>query len=177
MPPKCPVNKVTPYVHRGSNKTQVQSDALVSVQPSTSSPANLNGSIVDFKPQNVLDRFDHAYLKIALNNGSGAPCTLTPSPFLLNYWQIYGGNGNNLLFQQYGYELWHEIVTYYTFEWNILKNLVGSNANYSTAGFTLAAGASSNIYIPLASLFMAARLFLQGLNDNLLIRFTFQPST
>ena len=165
------------YVHRGANMTEVQSDAIVSVQPSTSSPANLNGSIVDFKPQNIVDRFDHAYLKIGLNNPTGAVCTLTPSPFLLNYWQIYGGNGNNLLFQQYGYELWHEIVTYSnTLEWNTLQYLVGSDAAYYTAGFSIAAGASTNIYIPLSSVFMAARLFLQGLNDNLLIRFTFQPS-
>lgn len=167
----------TVLIHRSANMTEVQADALVSVQPTTSTPPNLNGSIVDFKPQNIVDRFDHAYLRISLINNDAAPCTITPSPFLLNYWQIYGGNGNNLLFQQYGYELWTEIVTFAnTFEWNTLQNLVGSNANYSTAGVTLAAGASTTLYIPLFSVFTAARIFLQGLNDNMLIRFTFQPS-
>ena len=165
-------------VHRTANLTEVQADALVSVQPTTSTPANINGAQVDFKPQNVIDRFDHAYLKITFVNNDVAACTLTPSPFLLNYWQIYGGNGNNLLFQQYGYELWNEIVTYSnTLEWNIMQYLVGSNANYSTAGVTIAAGGSTSLYIPLASVFMSSRIFLQGLNDNMLIRFTFQPST
>jgi hypothetical protein len=165
-------------VHRTANLTEVQADAIVSVQPTTSTPANINGSIVDFKPQNVIDRFDHAYLKISFVNNDAAPCTIVPSPFLLNYWQIFAGNGNNMLYQQYGYELWQEIVTYSnTLEWNTLQNLVGSNATYSTAGVTIAAGGTTSLYIPLASVFMASRIFLQGLNDNLLIRFTFQPST
>lgn len=165
------------YIHRTANMTEVQADALVSVQPTTSTPPNLNGSIVDFKPQNIVDRFDHAYLRISLTNNDVAACTITPSPFLLNYWQIFGGNGNNLLFQQYGYELWTEIVTFSnTLEWNTLQNLVGSNAAYSTAGVVIAPAASTTLYIPLASVFMASRLFLQGLNDNMLIRFTFAPS-
>lgn len=165
------------YIHRSANDTEVQSDALVSVQPTTSNVPNLNGTIVDFKPQNVIDRFDHAYLKINLINNDANPCTIVPSPLLLNYWQIYGGNGNNLLFQQYGNELWLEIASFSnTLEWNIMQYLVGSNATYSTAGITLAAGASTNIYIPLASVFMSARLFLEGLNDNMLLRFTFNPS-
>ena len=46
-------------IHRSANLTEVQADALVSVQPTTSTPPNLNGSIVDFKPQNIVDRFDH----------------------------------------------------------------------------------------------------------------------
>lgn len=166
------------YIHKQSNLTELQSDALVSVQPTTSTPANLNGSIVDFKPQDVIDRFDHAYLKIALINNDVAPCTIVPSPFLLNLWQIYGGNGNQILFQQYGYELWNEIASFSNLmEWNILQFLVGSNATYSTAGVTLAAGASTNLYIPLFSVFAACRFFLQGLNDYMLIRFAFQPSS
>lgn len=166
------------YVHRTANITEVQSDALVSVQPTTSTPPNLNGSIVDFKPQNVIDRFDHGYLKINLTNNDAAPCTITPSPLLLNYWQIFGGNGNNLLFQQYGYELWYEIASYSnTMEWDgNMSNLIGSSPTYSTAGVTIAAGASTPLYIPLASVFAPSRIFLEGLNDNMLIRFTFNPS-
>src|SRR5277367_7167768 len=99
----------TVHIHRSANSTEVSSDAIVSVQPSTSSVANLNGTIVDFKPQNVIDRFDHAYLKIALINNDVASCTVVPGPLLLNYWQLYGQNGNTLLFQQYGVELWNEL--------------------------------------------------------------------
>jgi hypothetical protein len=166
------------YIHRGANNTEVSADALVSVQPTTSNVANLDGTIVDFKPQSVIDRFDHAYLKIGFINNSVAPCTIVPSPLLLNYWQIYGGNGNNLLFQQYGYELWNEIASFSnTLEWNIMQFLVGSNATYSTAGVTLAAAATTSLYIPLASVFMSARLYVPGLKDNMIIRFTFNPSS
>jgi hypothetical protein len=166
------------YVHRQANQTEVSTDAFVAVQPSTSTPANLNGAIVDFKPQNIIDRWDHAYLKISLTNNDASSCTVTPSPLLLQSWQLFGQNGNSLLFQQYGYEIWVEVASFSnTFEWAQMLNLVGSSSAYATTGVVIAAGASTNLYIPLASVFMPARLFLEGLNDNVLIRFNFQPST
>lgn len=166
------------YIHKSANVTEVSADNLVAVQPTTSTPPNLNGSVVDFKPQSgVTDRFDHAWLRISLTNNDANPCTIVPSPFLLNYWQIYGSNGNALLFQQYGYEIWNEIASFSnTLEWNQLGILVGSNNTYSTAGVTLASGASTVLYIPLFSVFASSRFFLEGLNDYLLIRFTFNPS-
>jgi hypothetical protein len=126
----------------------------------------------------VIDRWDHAYLKIGLINNDASSCTVTPSPYLLNFWQIFGGNGNTQLFMQYGYELWLECASFSnTLEWNQMQYLVGSNGSYSTAGVVLTAGSSTNLYIPLASVFMPARIFLEGLNDNMLIRFTFNPSS
>lgn len=165
------------FIHRQANNTEVSADALVAVQPSTATPANLNGAVVDYKPNAVIDRWDHAYLKISLTNNDASSCTVTTAPHLLNFWSIFGGNGNALLFQQYGYEIWNEVCSFSnTFEWAQMLNLVGSSAAYATTGVVIASGASTNLYIPLFSVFSPCRLFLEGLNDNLLIRFTFQPS-
>lgn len=58
-----------------------------------------------------------------------------------------------------------------------IKYLLGSNSAYSTAGVVIANGASTNLYIPLVSIFSSSRLFLGGLRDDPLIRFVFNPAS
>ena len=90
---------------------------------------------------------------------------------------MYGQNGSDLLIQQYGTEIWLEQSYYDYIDWEGgLKYLVGSNSNYSTAGVVIANGASTNLYIPMASIWAAARLYVAGLKNDLLFRFTFNPA-
>lgn len=167
------------YIHRSANATEVSADALVSIQPTTTVPNTLNSAQVQFRPQDgITDRFDHAYLKINVSNNSGATTVITPTPFLLSYWQLFGANGNVLLLQQYATEIWLEICAFFDYsDWLITQELIGSNANYSAAGITIANGASTNLYIPLITLFTAARLYLPGMKDQLLFNFQFAPSS
>src|ERR1700679_164786 len=95
------------YIHKQANTTEVSADALVSIQPMTSTPSTLNGAVVDFRPDNgIVSRWDYAFLKLNITNSTGASCTLVPSQFLLQYIQVFGANGNVLLLQMYGTELW-----------------------------------------------------------------------
>lgn len=162
-----------------ANVTIVSADAMVAINAQTAVPANLGGAVVDFRPQEgIVQRFSHVFLRIQLTNTTGSSLTIVPAQFLLNFLQIYGANGNTLLFQTYGSnsEIFLENIWLSYDDWFVMAPLVGSTTNYSTAGVAIANGANTTMYIPVLSMLSSSHLFLQGLTDQLLIRFTFQSS-
>lgn len=163
-----------------ADRTSVSADGYVGINAQTSVPTNLGGAVIDFRPQEgILQRFSHMFLRISLQNSSGASLTIVPSQFMCNFIQIYGQNGNQLLYQTFGSngEIFFENLFYNYDDWILLAPLVGSNAAYSTAGIVIANTASVVTFIPLTSMLSSAHLYLQGLKDQLLIRFTFQPAS
>lgn len=166
-------------VHPESTSVTAQSDCLVSINAQTTVPASLlDGGNLDFRPQRgIIDRFDHCYLRIAITNSTGASCTIQPSQLLLQSWQLKAQNGNKIILQQFGPELWLENAYYDYVDWEGgIKNLVGSNSSYSAAGVVIANNASTVLYIPLITLFAAARLHLGSIPE-FVFSFQFNPAS
>lgn len=167
------------YVHKESSNVSVQSDALVSVQAQTTvSSSILAGGTVDFRPaRGTVTRFDHCYLRLSISNTTGAACTIQVAPLLLKEFELYAQNGNRKIFTQQGLENWLEKSYFDYIDWEGgLKSLLGSDSNYSTSGVVIANNTSTTLYIPIVTFFSSARLFMAGLKEDLLFRFTFNSS-
>ncbi len=166
--------------HKKADSASViaQHKAIVNVQPSTTVDPNLlNGGLIDFRlEKGYIDILDHIYVKINVSNNTGAGVTLAPSQLMLDRFEIYGSNGNKLLFQKYGQEMFIDNIYFSKNEWEVMSPYVNSTAAYSTAGVVVANGATRTFYIPLVAFFTPTKLHLAGLNGQLLIRLRFNTS-
>lgn len=166
------------HVHQEASNVEILSDALSMISATTAVPtALLSGGIIEFRlsAKGLLPRLDMMFLKIFLTNTSGVNQTIVPSQLCLQYWQVFGQNGNDLILQENGIEMWLSNIYYDQLTWQNIAALLGSNANFSTAGTTVANGNNLVLYIPLLSFFEAARIYLAGLQSEVLLRFTFNP--
>jgi hypothetical protein len=91
--------------------------------------------------------------------------------------EIKGSNGNNLLCQLKGQELWLANSFLNEYEWGYLNGLVNSTSAYSTAGVVLANTASQDLYIPLMGILTTAKLHLAGLRSEITIQAYFNSSS
>lgn len=166
--------------HKKADSSSViaQHKVIVNCQPSTTVDANLlNGGLIEFRlEKGYVDILDHIYVKIVVNNNTGAGVTLAPSQLMLDRWEIYGNNGNKLLFQKYGVEMWQDNIYLSRNEWEVIAPYLNTNANYASTGTVVANGAQRTFYIPLIAFFTPTKLHLGGLSGQLLIRLRFNTS-
>lgn len=136
----------------------------------------LAGSVVDFR----LDSFDisvidHAFLCCNITNSTGAGVTLPPTPFWFDTIEILSTNSNVLCLLR-DVQLWQSICMLPRTDFDQIATLMGTTTAYATSGVTIANGASTELYLPLITLFNAARLHLPGLSGSLTFRFRSKPS-
>jgi len=138
----------------------------------------LDGGQIEFRIQKgSIKRLDHLYSKLVINNDTGANVQLLPIQLCVNYVQVFGQNGNDLLYQIQGSELWLDNMNFSYLEWTHLFPRLNSDSAYSTAGNVVANGATVNYYIPLLRLFNQANLCPSALSSELTIRIVFNPAS
>ncbi len=178
---KSPTSGQDVYEYPESAYVSVQSDVVINNSPTTTIAANLlDGNTCQFRFTNKgsLSRFDHIYLKMLIRNGSGAGITVAPSQMWLQELRIYGANGNNLLCDIRGEELWLDNAYLSRDRWdNALDQLVLSTSAYSTAGVTIVPGNTRIAYIPIFNPLSQLRLCPSALSSELLFEFRFWPAT
>ena len=143
------------------------------VRPNTgfSPSALLAGSIVDFKlDSNDVSVIDHAALVFNITNSTGAAVVLPPTSFWFDKIEILAPNGNQLLTIQ-DIDNWLALCMLPRNDFEQIAALTGTTTAYSTAGTSIANGASTELYLPLFTMFMACRLNLAGIKGDLTFRF------
>ncbi len=156
-----------------------QTKTIVQVQPSTTVASGLlGGGIIEFRlEKGYVDVMDHAYIVLAINNSSGASCTIQSTQLLLDHIDYFGDNGNKLLFQIFAHEMWISNCYYSFTEWNVIAPYIGSNASYADTGFTIANNTTQIAYIPLINFLGSLKINQGGLQGQLLIRVYFDSAT
>lgn len=148
------------------------------IQPNTgfNSGNFLAGSTVDFRlDSSDISVIDHAFLCSNITNSTGAAVTLPPTAFWFDKIEVLSTNSSTLC-TIYDIDLWQSICMLPKTDFESLATLMGTTTNYSTAGVTIANNASTELYLPLITLFNATRLHLPGLNGSLTFRFRSKPS-
>lgn len=143
------------------------------VRPNTgfSPSALLAGSVVDFKlDSNDVSVIDHAALVFNITNSTGAAVVLPPTSFWFDKIEILAPNGNQLLTIQ-DIDNWLALCMLPRNDFEQIAALTGTTTAYSTAGVSIANGASTELYLPLFTMFMACRLNLAGIKGHLTFRF------
>lgn len=136
----------------------------------------LNGAVVDFRlDTSDISVVDHAFLCANITNSTGASCTLPATPFWFDKIEIMAPN-SNVLATITDIDLWHSVCMLPRVDFDAIAALMNTNATYSTAGVALANNASTELYLPLITLFNAARLHLPGLTGSMTFRFRSKPS-
>lgn len=161
-----------------SSSIIAQHKVIVNAQPNVTVDANLlNAGLIEFRlEKGFVDILDHIYVKMVINNNTGGSVTLAPSQLMIDRWEIYSNNGNKLIFQKYGQEMWCDNTYFSRNEWEVMAGFFNSNAQYSTTGLVVLNGVSRTFYIPLISFFTPTKLHLAGLSGQLLIRLRFNTS-
>ena len=143
------------------------------VRPNTgfSPSALLAGSVVDFKlDSNDVSVIAHAALAFNITNSTGAAVVLPPTSFWFDKIEVLAPNGNQLLTIQ-DIDNWLALCMLPRNDFEQIAALTGTTTAYSTAGVSIANGASTELYLPLFTMFMACRLNLAGIKGDLTFRF------
>ena len=136
----------------------------------------LNSAQVDYKlDASDVSVIDHAFLCVNITNSTGAAVTLPPTPFWFDKIEVLAPNSNTLC-TLYDIELWQSICMLPRVDFDSLATLMGTTTAYSTAGVTIANNGSTELYLPLITLFNACRLHLPGINASLTFPFYAKPS-
>ena len=173
------LNAKPTYRSQEASTVVAQTRNIVILQPSTTVDPNLiNGGLIDFRiEKGFIDQLDHIYIVLTLSNTTGASCTVQPSILLLDRWEVYGENGNSLLFQKYAYECFSDLIYLSRNEFEVMAPYMGFTSTYGAGGVTIANNATQVLYLPLISFFTPLKLCLAGLTGQLLLRLRFGAST
>ena len=135
----------------------------------------LNGGQITFKLDATNVRIlNHIYFQVKVANGTGGAVVLAPTLSWID--KITISAGDKTLAQITGQQLLLSLAFLSREEFEQLAKYFCTDANYSTAGVSLANGASGVYYIPLYHLFSAARLCLNGLQDEVKVFIQMAPS-
>ena len=148
------------------------------VQPNAgfSSSTFLAGSTVDFRLDTAdISVIDHAFLCFNITNSTGAAVVLPPTSFWFDKIEILSPNSNTLA-TIYDIDNWMAVCMLPRVDFDQLAVLMSTSTAYSTAGVSIANGATSELYLPLFTVISAARLHLPGLKGSLTFRFRTKAS-
>jgi len=164
-----------------TNTSVPQRRVFVQVSPSTAISSNiLQGSQLEFRLENPVDRIGTCYLRIDWANSSGANFVHSgPTDMWLQQIQIYANNGSVLLYQTNDPVATFLInsVLQSRNEYENSAALRGSDANYSTGTITNGTGTSGSYYISLAPNFWRSlHLRPYTFDGNLIVRIKFQDA-
>lgn len=136
----------------------------------------LAGSVVDFRlDSSDISVIDHAFLCCNITNNTGAGVTLPPTPFWFENIEVLSTNSNTLCNIR-DIDNWQAICMLPRHDFDQIATLMGTTTAYATSGVVIANGASTELYLPLITLFNAVRLHLPGLNGAITFRFRSKPS-
>jgi hypothetical protein len=136
-----------------------------------SSSSVLAGSTVEFKLDATdVSVIDHAFLCAQITNSTGASCTIAAPAFWFSRIEIRAPNGN-VLANITDLDSWITTCMLPRVEFENLAALMGTTSAYATSGVVIANTASTELYLPLLTLFNACRLHLSGLNGYLSLKF------
>lgn len=136
----------------------------------------LDGSITDFKlDTSDVSVIDHAFLRFNITNSTGAAVTLPPTSFWFHKIEILNGESNALT-NVHDLENWMALCMMDRTAFENMNAQFGTTDAYSTAGVTIANNATTDLSLPIFTLFSPVRLHLAGLNKGLIIRFHAKPS-
>lgn len=148
------------------------------VQPQTAfSPAAFfGGSPTSFKLSTKdLSIVDHAFLVFKITNSTGAAVVLPPTAFWFNKIELRAPN-SNVLIEIRDIDNWMATCLLQRSDFETISSLISSTDAYSTAGVSIANGASVELYLPLFTLFNACRLHLPGIQGDMELYFETKPS-
>jgi hypothetical protein len=151
---------------------------ITSLSPVTSTPVSLNNAQVDFRIENNVDILQYPTLQWTLLNNTGANGSVVSAPFFIQRIDVYGGNGNTIVFTTYGEEInfsymWLDKPTY-----EAQASSLGMNSTtYGNLGTVVADGNSIVMNLPLYGFWKAVGLYLSGIGSPLLVRVYFNPSS
>jgi hypothetical protein len=162
-----------------TNHSINQRRALVSVAPTTSVASFVWGSAsqLDYRIENNIDRITAAYIKLDVNNSSGASCVTSAGPLHIQKIEIYANNGATLLYSSNSNvaNFLIDAVHLSRTEWNNTAAIRGTLANnYGAGALTTTNTTVYSFYYPIApAFFRALKLRPYTINGNLLIRIKF----
>ncbi len=137
----------------------------------------LNGNIFEFKLDNDdVSVIDHAYLRFEISNSTGAAVVLPPTPLWFEKYELQTSTSNTLC-QVTDIESWLAVCMLPRQNFEQIATLMGTTTAYATSGVSIANGASVELFLPLLTVFNAARLHLPGLTGDLRLRFYPKMST
>ncbi len=148
------------------------------VQPNAGfgSSTFLAGSVVDFRLDTAdISVIDHAFLCCNITNSTGAAVVLPPTSFWFDKIEILSPNQNTLATIT-DIDNWMAVCMLPRTDFEQLAELMSTSTAYSTAGVSIANGASTELYLPLITMINAARLHLPGLKGPLTFRFRTKAS-
>lgn len=165
---------------KSSEHVELQQEALVRIQPRTAvnSAAVLNAGIVEFLlNKSQISRLEELHLKLDITNSTGAAVTLSPIRAMIQQIEIFGNQGGQLLNTQRYTELYFELQHYNSNDYALRDLVENMTTPYSPLGRSLANTASTQLYLPIWTLIDGGNLHLAGLESDVMVRVTFQPST
>ena len=113
-------------------------------------------------------------LKIQITNSTGAACTVSPAPLLINYVQILGNGGGVVVQQIQGFDLWLNTMLLDYNDWVNYSNVINTSSTWG-AGTAIANGSSATYYVKLlGSVFQQCNIPLYALSGDIIIRTFFQ---
>eukprot|EP01127_Copromyxa_protea_P020655 TRINITY_DN692_c0_g1_i17.p2 TRINITY_DN692_c0_g1~~TRINITY_DN692_c0_g1_i17.p2 ORF type:complete len:380 (+),score=32.86 TRINITY_DN692_c0_g1_i17:2007-3146(+) len=117
----------------------------------------------------AISTLTNAYIKVSVTNGTGASCTLAPTPFWVDKLEILNSTGTELAAIT-GQELFLSLAFLSRNEFDQLASYLCMSNAYATTGTALADGASGVYYIPVFHMLNACKLHLAGIKGDLTIR-------
>lgn len=165
-----------------TNKSVEQRREMVFVNPSSAISSNvLDGAVLDYRVENVIDRISACYLRVTYNNASGGNFVMCPPSGWLASIEIYANNGSTLLYQSSAANIEQWILDSCfrdRNEHNTTAAIRGTNSAYTTAQITIANGATGSYYVCIApQFFRSLHLRAYSFDGNLLIRLRFQSAS
>lgn len=171
---KAPLKALVPQRYTVENRVVDNAE----VQPNVAfNPATfLASSQIDFRlDSNDVSVIDHAFLVFSITNSTGGSVTLPPTPFWFDKIEIMSPN-SNVLCTIRDIDNWQAICMLPRTEFEALAAYMGTTTAYATSGVAIANGASTELYLPLLTLFNAARIHLPGISGPITFRFSAKPS-
>jgi hypothetical protein len=164
-----------------TNKSVDQVRTCTFVNPTSAVASNIyEGSTLDFRFENTVDRIASVYLRFLVNNSSGANYVLCRPHMAIGNVEIYSNNGSTLLYQQVtNVESWwidgffgdrnqHEQT----------HDLFGYDINYGGGTTNVLDGEQQYYYYPVAqNFFRSLHISPFCIDSNMIIRIKFNPAS
>jgi len=158
-----------------------ESPRWVRINPVGATPSAWSGNLqyVDFDIPQSIHVITNTLLELSITSTNNATI-LPPTPYWLDRYELFSGNGTTILETKHNHEIYHESIAFHKME----DDLRNTNALYhhgeeysqDATELTVSGVNGKRFYVPLDTLLSQSKVFIPGFNQEFRLRVYFRAS-